>query len=146
MVSGFVRKFVRMALPLLTLSTVLVAMPASAAPDTRICHDPAFGGNYYCGYGLRDFYFGDGTYQIFVIGTDFAVWTRWRKQGFYELWYDMGGEIRHTFASGDFARITCGSQPIIQVVGTDNRWWSNARRTNGTWTGWAPGRTFVCPA
>jgi hypothetical protein len=146
MVPGFLRRLVQTAVPLLALSTVLVATPASAAPDTRICHDASFGGNYYCGYGLRDFYFRDGTYQIFVIGTDFGIWTRWRAQGFYELWYDMGGEIRHSYAAADFRRITCGSQPIVLVMGTDNRWWSNARRTNGSWTGWMRGSTFACPA
>jgi hypothetical protein len=146
MVPGFMRRFARLALPLVALSTVLVATPASAAPDTRICDDDAFGGTYYCAYGVRDFYFRDGTYQIFVIGTNFSVYTRWRSQGFYSLWVNMGGQVRRTYAARDFGRITCGSQPIVQVVGTDNRWWSNARRNNGSWTGWNPGSTFVCPA
>jgi hypothetical protein len=146
MVSGLVRKSVLLALPLAALGTMLVATPASAAPDTRTCSDPSFGGTYYCGYGKRDFYFSDGTYQIFVIGTNFSVFTRWRSQGFYSAWVNMGGQIRRTYASGDFGRITCGSQPIVQVVGTDNRWYSNARRTNGTWSGWVLGSTWACPA
>lgn len=140
------RKFLGVAAMALALTATLAGTPASAAPDTRTCHDPSFGGTWYCGYGLRDFYFSDGTYQVFVIGTNFSVYTRWRSQGFYSLWHNMGGQIRRSYSSADFRRITCGSQPIIQVVGTDNRWYSNARRTNGTWTGWVLGSTWACPA
>ena len=125
------------------LGATLTGSPAQAAPAT--CTDASFGGTYYCGYGERNFTFSNGTYEVWVIGTDYSIWTRWRSNGSYSSWVNQGGQIRRSYASGDFVRITCGSNPIIEVVGTDNRWYSNARRTDGSWSGWVLGNTWVCP-
>ncbi len=110
--SRLVRTFAMLAMVTATLAAVLTGSPAQAAPAT--CTDPSFGGTYYCGYGVRSFTFSNGTYSS---------------------WVNQGGQIRRSYASGDFVQVTCGSNPIIEVVGTDNRWYSNARRSDGTWTG-----------
>lgn len=137
------RLFIAAVMAMASIGTTLVAAaPASAAPCTT--SDPLFGGNYYCGYGKRSFSFSDGTYQIFVIGTDYSVWTRWRKSGDYSRWVDMGGKIRASHASADFGITSCGGQPILGVVGTNNRWYGNPRYSNGTWGGWVQADGWAC--
>src|SRR5689334_17151906 len=129
------RMFVAVLMALAGVGTSLVAArPASAAPCTT--SDPLWGGTYYCGYGRRSYAFTDGTYQIFVIGTDYSVWTRWRKSGNYSRWVDMGGSIRGSHTATDFRLANCDGQPGLGVVGTNNTWYSNTRRSNGGWTGW----------
>ena len=142
--------------------TILIAssftLPASAQLPTSteselttgskpsdICHLPTYGGNYYCGYGYQSNRFPDGTVQVYVIGTDFSVWTRWTKNGRLSNWVSLGGKIRHTYKSSDFFVGLCGNQPFVRIYGLDNQLWSNIRHEDGTWSGWGPYHGYACP-
>ena len=124
------------------------AAPAAvAAADDRVCVDPVWGGNRICAYSLHDFTLPDGTRHMFVIGTDYSVYTKWKRpNGTYSSWVNMGGQIRRSYSVSDFRVNACGTQPVIRVVGTDNRWYFKARRTSGSWTDWILGSTIACPA
>jgi hypothetical protein len=160
MTSKLIRKLGLLCLTSAALAATLVAPPAGAAVADRapaavaqvaaaapaVCHDPDFGGDRICAYSLHGFTLPDGTYQLFVIGTDYSVYTKWRKNGVYSSWVNLGGQIRRSLSVSDFKVVSCGSQPLVLVVGTDDRWYHDGRRTNGTWTGWVLGGTVACPA
>ena len=144
----------KLAVPLLAMAAMaatLVAAPvsasAAAAADTSICHDNSYGGNWFCAYGHHSFTFTNGTNQFFVIGPDFAVWTRWRNSSnVYSAWTSLGGTIRHSYSSADFKLISCDNIPSVLVVGTNNYWYINSRKTSGVWNGWTLGSTVACSA
>ncbi len=148
MTSTILRRFAMAVLALVATATALTAAPvsasAAAAADTSICHDNSYGGDWFCAYGRHSFTFDNGTNQFFVIGPDFAVWTRWRKNGVYSAWTSLGGKIRASYSSADFILTGCGDQPVVLVVGTNNRWYLNARRTSGSWVGWVLGSSVAC--
>ncbi|MEU1423713.1 hypothetical protein [Kitasatospora sp. NPDC005751] len=119
----------------------LGAAPASAG-DIGVpghCSDRQFGGTYLCGgaYGDGVTYFGfrDGTSEIFVIGTDHAVWTRWttNSSGKLSSWTSLGGSFT---SKVEITRQTLGGAFTITARGDDNRLWSRDRDQNGNWNGW----------
>ena len=120
------------------------AIPAVASADSSVCQLPTYGGRYYCGYGSRSWTFANGTEQVFVIGTNFAVWTRWKSNGNLSSWTSLGGEIRHTYSYDDFKRYSCGGNPWLNIVGLDNQWWKRARGSDGTWSAWGHGTQVAC--
>ena len=135
------------AAPAAAVSRSVAAAPVVAADDDRVCVDPVWGGDRICAYSLHDFTLPDGTVHMFVIGTNYSVYTKWRRpNGTYSSWVNMGGQIRKSYSVSDFKVNACGTQPVIRVVGTDNRWYLKARRTSGTWTDWILGSTVACPA
>ncbi|MFB6893565.1 hypothetical protein ACFCX4_30090 [Kitasatospora sp. NPDC056327] len=98
------------AVALATLTALaLGASPAVAAgdrdtaqpvPRPKTCN--ASGGAFFCGgdYGDGKTYvtLSDGTKQLFVIGTDFNVWTTWfPPKGGQAPWMSLGGD--HDFAN-----------------------------------------------
>lgn len=131
-----------MALVGVASSLVVAAAPASAAPCTT--SDPLWGGTYYCGYGRRSYNFTDGTYQVFVIGTDYAVWTKWRKNGNYSKWVSLGGRIRASHDFDDFGILSCFGQPIVGVIGTNGLPYGNGRNSDGSWSGWSQAEAWEC--
>ncbi|MEU8927303.1 hypothetical protein AB0D10_41365 [Kitasatospora sp. NPDC048545] len=133
-----------------TLAALSVAAtPASAATPggsgsgsngSTTCSSPVWGGKYLCGGPYRDgtatYYFRDGRQEVFVIGTDHAVWTRWTdKSGNKSGWLSFGG----TFTGPVSVLATDMGQGNFEVgaVGTDGHIWSRVRDVNGNWTGWA---------
>ncbi|CAN3985740.1 hypothetical protein [Kitasatospora purpeofusca] len=73
---------------------------AQPAPRPKTCS--ASGGTFFCGgdYGDGKTYvtLSDGTKQLFVIGTDFNVWTTWfPPKGAQAAWMSLGGD--HDFAN-----------------------------------------------
>ncbi|WP_371493557.1 hypothetical protein OG871_38645 [Kitasatospora sp. NBC_00374] len=122
----------------------LSAAPASAGdigvPATPAhCGNKQFGGTFLCGgaYGEGGTYFGfrDGTSEIFVIGTDHAVWTRWTigSSGKLSAWTSMGGYFT---SKVEITRQTLGGAFTITARGSDNRTWSRDRDQNGNWSAW----------
>jgi hypothetical protein len=149
MTSKIVRSFAMALLALVATATTLAAAPvsasAAAAADTSICHDNSYGGDWFCAYGHHSFTFTNGTNQFFVIGPDFAVWTRWRNSSNeYSAWTSLGGTIRSSYSSADFKVVGCGGQPSVLVVGTNNHWYINSRKTTGSWNGWVLGSSVAC--
>ncbi|RSS35643.1 hypothetical protein EF912_36020 [Streptomyces sp. WAC07061] len=92
------------------------------------------GGDYVCEYGEPWQTCPNGTRQVFIviIGTDFAVWTRYgNTSGGWSGRESMGGEVRggvriegnHTW------------NPTISAVGRDGDRWFRHRLNSGSWTG-----------
>ncbi|MEU9045962.1 MULTISPECIES: hypothetical protein [unclassified Kitasatospora] len=106
-----------------------------------VCSSPVWGGNYLCGdeygAGTATYYFRDGRQEVFVIGTDHAVWTRWTvdKSGKKSGWLSLGGVLAGPV--GILATDMGFGNFEVGAKGTDGRIWSRVRDTNGNWTGWA---------
>lgn len=120
----------------------LSAAPASAGDigDPAHCSNKQFGGSFLCGGDYGDggtyFRFQDGNTEIFVIGTDHAVWTRWTSGSTHKLssWTSLGGYFTSKVAIG---RQTLGGAFTITSRGSDyNHMWSRDRGQNGNWSAW----------
>lgn len=128
-------------------SATMTVQPQAAAE--RVCTNLTidgvnYGGRFYCGYGVGYQLMPNGVEEVWVIGTDYSVWTRWRTPNGTlhpsNGWHSQGGKVR----VGDHRSITMtggGYTPTVWVVGIDNpaHWWWNARSSNGTWSGWKRG-------
>lgn len=112
----------------------------TATSRVELCTDPYFhlGGLFYCGgpYSLTGeswYAFPNGALQVFVIGTDHAVWTRWSdpRRTRWSPWTSMGG-------SGWSAVYIYANRynPTIYVRGPHGGWWHRTRLNNGVWTPW----------
>lgn len=141
------RTLIAVGLGAVALAATLT-VPASAAPAARervvigggLCTYPPFGGRYYCKYEEEFLQFSDGTVQIFVIGTDYSVWTSWiRGSGPASAWVSLGGQIHHSGDANDLevCALPLRSLPTVNIRGTDNGWWDRTRQNNGAWTAWA---------
>ncbi|MBD0676692.1 hypothetical protein [Streptomyces sp. CBMA156] len=129
----------------------VAAVPASAAgggggagggatPAISTCSSKVWGGTFLCGgaygEGAVTYYFRDGRQEVFVIGTDHAVWTRWTdKSGTKSGWLSMGGVF--TGPVGISATDMGYGNFEIAAKGTDGRTWARVRDTNGDWNRWA---------
>ncbi|MFI9204302.1 hypothetical protein [Streptomyces sp. NPDC053048] len=116
--------------------TGVASAPAQAATPQAAgyCHvGGGLGGDYICEYGEAWMTYPEGNRQVFVIGTDFAVWTRWQYAGGgWSDWNSFGGKLR----SG--VRIDGNNTwtPTISAVGDDGERWYRHRLSSGSWTGW----------
>lgn len=112
---------------------------AAAEPicTSTIINGVQYGGRRYCNYNIGWNRFSNGTEQVYVIGTDYSVWTRWiTAGGTLSGWVSLGGEVK----PGDFRSVTMtgtGNVPTVNVIGTDSRWWCRTRATSGSWSAWA---------
>ncbi len=127
---------------------VLAAMPLIAAPATAsaapqrtttssaasyICFELQLGGSWYCDFGETWYQFPNGTWQVFVIGLDYAVWTRWENPDHtWSGWTSMGGNCRSR------VHVTAhhGRTPTITVTGMDGNHWHRTRSVDGHWPAW----------
>ncbi|MEV7596750.1 hypothetical protein AB0O91_05105 [Kitasatospora sp. NPDC089797] len=114
------------------------AAPVPVSPLT--CSDPVFGGNFLCGgyygpTGATFFDFRDGSRLILVIGTNHQVYTRSTIANSTKLtaWKSLGGSMDGGL--GISAQSLNGTFRF-DVHGTDGRWWSRVRDTNGNWSAW----------
>jgi hypothetical protein len=78
----------------------------------------------------------NGYYQVFVIGTDHQLWTRWNGPSGLVAWSDqLGGwcneDVRPTYKASGWAL-------TLRCMGKDGLYWINKRSTGGAWTGWRP--------
>ncbi|MET9400734.1 hypothetical protein [Kitasatospora sp. NPDC002965] len=103
--------------------------------NTEIRFLPTFGGPIKCGGKYtqpRYFTFHDGTFQVFAVGTDNAMWTRWLlPDGSISTWRSLGGVLDSGIRMGWH-----GEELIFDAVGTDGNWWRQIRYTSGAWSGW----------
>ncbi|MEU4208935.1 hypothetical protein AB0F13_02830 [Streptomyces sp. NPDC026206] len=118
-----------------TLAGVASA-PAQAAPAkaaANYCHVSGLGGDYICEYGEAWITYPAGNRQVFIIGTDFAVWTRWQYAGgSWSEWTSFGGKLR----SGVRVDGNNTWAPTISAVGDDGERYYRHRLSSGSWTGW----------
>ncbi|MFJ6050474.1 hypothetical protein [Streptomyces sp. NPDC092307] len=118
------------ALAGVTAAPAQAAVPASAA---GFCHVSGLGGDYICEYGEAWLTYPAGNRQVFIVGTDFAVWTRWQYAGgSWSEWTSMGGTVR----SGVRIEGNNTWNPTISIVGMDGERWSRHRLNSGSWTPW----------
>ncbi|MFF4422660.1 MULTISPECIES: hypothetical protein [Streptomyces] len=118
------------ALAGVTAAPAQAAAPAAAA---GFCHVSGLGGDYICEYGEAWMTYPAGNRQVFIIGTDFAVWTRWQYAGgSWSDWTSMGGTVR----SGVRIEGNNTWNPTISIVGMDGERWSRHRLNSGSWTPW----------
>ncbi|MFB7476066.1 hypothetical protein [Kitasatospora sp. NPDC056184] len=115
--------------------------PLCAKPD--ITYEEvawALGGRMVCGQGFNRYIpevqFSNGVTQIFVIGTDFGVWTRWWYPGRdpNPAWVSLGGHV-----SAGSVRVNAFTDTVLQLemISTYNgRHMFNNRDANGNWSGW----------
>ncbi|MET9400730.1 hypothetical protein [Kitasatospora sp. NPDC002965] len=119
--------------------SAVVTYPQPGCKKAAITHETlnVYGGRFLCGGGFGETLwlaaFADGTVQLFVVGTDYAVWTRWENpNGSLSQWVSLGGPVAGPVSigamNGYFVQLT--------AKGTDGRHWFNNRQTNGVWTGW----------
>jgi hypothetical protein len=82
----------------------------------------------------------DGTKEVWVVGTDYNIWTRWQSpRGTVSRWVNMGGAIRHGGTAQDFILMQCGV-PTLNIKRADLHYYNNSRTpSTGTWTGWHVG-------
>jgi hypothetical protein len=116
---------------------------ASAAPAW--CHDPQLGGTFICdnnyGYGSGEEWqvFPDGSSEVFVVGQDFAVWTRWNvgaNPGYWYPWTSLGGRSLWYASPGLAKSGEYTWHPTLIVEGTDYRRWYRVRHDGGGWSAW----------
>ncbi|MFF2353133.1 hypothetical protein ACFVVL_25510 [Kitasatospora sp. NPDC058115] len=106
-------------------------------PTTSIETTELWGGRILCGGGfgveISSVLFRNDGRQAFFVGTDHAVWTRWKEYGVMSDWVSLGGRL-----SGDVTINAWNSSGFIQLMGkgTDGRYWFDNRDVNGSWTGW----------
>ncbi|MFI8391454.1 hypothetical protein [Streptomyces sp. NPDC085540] len=118
------------ALAGVTAAPAQAAAPAAAA---GFCHVSGLGGDYICEYGEAWMTYPAGNRQVFIVGTDFAVWTRWQYAGgSWSDWTSMGGTVR----SGVRIEGNNTWNPTISIVGMDGERWSRHRLNSGSWTPW----------
>ncbi|CAM5470364.1 hypothetical protein [Streptomyces tanashiensis] len=93
-----------------------------------------WGGNVVAGYGCSEYALPNGEEQVFGVGTDGAVWTRWsRTNGTLSSWTSLGGQARSSVSAEGY-----GWAITLSVIGTDGNWWYNNRggTSSGGWSGW----------
>jgi len=111
----------------------------AAAPST--CTDPEYGGTFYCGYGEWVVTLSSGVEQVFVVGTDYAVWTKWhRTNGTYSSWTSLSGEVNHSVSTNNFV-VCYPSNLYVNVKGTSGQYYYKSRsESSGSWsTSWQLG-------
>jgi hypothetical protein len=125
---------------------VQTASAATTAPPptgSSFCSHPGLGGVFFCNSpgayqtGEKWVRFPNGVWQVFVIGTDRAVYTAWSDtRGLnYTPWIWMGGVSLSYVGLGPS---TPNPYDIsIAVTGTDHVTYYRHRGT-GNWTPWAP--------
>ncbi|MEV4320579.1 hypothetical protein [Actinocrispum sp. NPDC049592] len=140
------------------LTAFAVASPASAAtsvPDDTVaavskqpgnieqasdgwCHFHNWGGTFFCkGTGIDAVVWvkPDHYPQVFVIGTNWHMYSRWSTASSVSGWQDMKGACNPSY--GLPAR-SSGWNITIACVGTDGNWWHTSRG-NGNWSPWTRG-------
>ncbi|MET8702987.1 hypothetical protein ABZW10_29610 [Kitasatospora sp. NPDC004723] len=117
------------------------AAHAAAAVEPMHCISPSWGGEYLCGGvygspGIVEYAYRDGRRQVFVIGTDHAVWTRSSSaSGKKSAWTSLGGNL--IGGVGIVASDTGLGRFQIAATGTDGRLWARTHAPDGSWSAWA---------
>ncbi|MEU0248341.1 hypothetical protein ABZ192_29255 [Streptomyces sp. NPDC006235] len=115
-------------------SAVAASNAADAALASCVTETRNWGGNIHGQYGCTEYDLPNGEQQVFGIGTDGAIWTRWsRTNGTLSSWTSMGGQGRSTVVAEGW-----GWAITLKVRGTDGNWWYNNRSgtPSGGWSGW----------
>ncbi|CAM5328368.1 hypothetical protein SALBM135S_02636 [Streptomyces alboniger] len=96
------------------------------------------GGVYICEYGITNHQLLRGEKEQFVVGSDYAVWTRWTTGGKWSGWVSLGGNVRSN-VEAVHAYFNAGNDmdTVLYALGTDGYQWTKARPGLGkAWTPW----------
>ncbi|WP_404867404.1 hypothetical protein ACI1MP_01125 [Kitasatospora griseola] len=115
-------------------AAVAAGVAVSSAPaQASVCSSA--GREYICEYKVATYNLPNNTKQNFVVGADYAVWTRWTDtNNVWGPWISMGGNVRSSVSF-----LTPTSDPwnfLIIAMGTDNNTWGRERDHNGNWSAW----------
>ena len=116
--------------------TVTTSSTPTIAPDTGITAScaytvGAYTGYYICGTDIIWFQHTNGIWEVFVVGTNRAVWHIWQRylnDSVWTGWRSLGGVANDGVWLWNYT-------PTIYVLGTDNRYWCN-RWGAAAWSGW----------
>ncbi|WDV55614.1 hypothetical protein PV963_37320 [Streptomyces coeruleorubidus] len=119
--------------PLRTTSSFTPGTRSAPRAAKDLCTHKELGGAYQCEFDMESYRFPNGTEQVWVIGPEGDVLTRWSgRDGSWSPWKSMSGVA----TSGVEVTDERGRQVRISVMGTDGNRWHNDRSANGTWSGW----------
>lgn len=113
---------------------------ASAAPITCPITRGNYTGRTFCFWQITELEKSNGIKELFIIGTDYAVWHIWQRfsgDGVWSDWHKLGGETKEGAENGVWARFIDSARRDARVViwGTDSRRWCKDRYES-TWYDW----------
>jgi len=105
------------------------------------CTLAGWGGTFYCQDGDANtnwYQMPNGYWQVFVVGTDNAVWTRWQVPGGLSSWASLGGRCPDDFHYVFIADVNPSNGWNWAIACTSGSYWFDSRTgvPNGSWTGW----------
>ncbi|MGW6863572.1 hypothetical protein [Streptomyces sp. NPDC054901] len=108
----------------------VAAAPAQAAPCST------GGAQYICEYGVTNHALPGDQREQFLVGTDYAVWTRWTTNGKWSGWYSLGGTVWSKISIREQTDI--GPHAIwIYAKGSNTQTWGLLRTAPGAnWSAW----------
>lgn len=111
--------------------------PGSIVYGDYFCSFRNWGGDFYCPQGARyqDTVWKkpDGYVEVFVIGMDSSVWTRWAGSRGVSSWTNMGGVC---MPNEGLMIIAAGWTPGVICTGSDWGRWALTRNSDGSWNDW----------
>jgi hypothetical protein len=119
----------------MVLAAGLAVAPAPAEATSCDISYGSYHGQYVCEYGTDNVWWPDGHFQVFFVGTDYAVWTIYEVapySGVYSGWIRLGGTAR----SGVWHFNLSWTTIAIGVIGTDGNAWYNYWNQSYGWSGW----------
>ncbi|MFK0137009.1 hypothetical protein [Streptomyces murinus] len=120
----------------LVAATIALSGLGIAAAPAQADTCKLMGKAYNCGYTVTSEPLPNGTEQVFVIGTDRAVWTNWSlPDGSWYGWESMGGVAQSGISIWDVS--DGGWVFSIVITGTDGNPWHRTRSAGGTWSPWS---------
>lgn len=131
---------VQLTQPARVAATTTVEVQASGPGTTYQssngwCHYTNWGGSFYC-QSQYNHTLPNGYHQVFVIGTNKQVYSRWQSSSGVSGWVSLGGTcIKPGHHSVDMWEVN-GWQFTIACVGSDGWGYLKTRNSNGTWTKW----------
>jgi hypothetical protein len=119
-------------------AVVLPTGPATAAPAAAAatCHHPTLGGTYICDHGMAIATLAGGRKQVFVVGPNHAVYSRWElgPDRWNEAWYNMGGNVWSP------VQIKHNNTDHLLIEATGSNGYRYSRHRNASteaWSAWA---------
>jgi hypothetical protein len=121
---------------LVAATIALGGLGVAAAPAQADSTCQLHGAPYDCSYTVTSEPLPNGTQQLFVVGTDHAVWTDWSlPNGSWAGWQSLGGTVESGISIWDVS--DGGWVFSIVATGTDGNPWHRTRSADGAWSPWS---------
>jgi hypothetical protein len=100
------------------------------------CTYTSWGGTYYCGSQSWISISGQ-LFQVFVIGTNNAVFTRWSNTSGVSGWVSLGGICAPgPYSTQEFPASSNAWNFGTECIGANGHYYDRIRSTNGSWSNW----------